>query len=192
MDTKSPDMVEMYDRALSRTEKIVADTRPEQFGDPTPCDEWNVEALLDHIIGGLLTFGADPAGETNDAMNRRGNVGDDHVESFRNAAEGARKTFRSPGILDTTLKMPWGDTPAQVALGLAVADASVHGWDLAKATGQDAGIDEDIAEVLYAMVGQMMEPNGKMPRMTAFKDPVAVPGDASAADRFIAYMGRTP
>jgi uncharacterized protein (TIGR03086 family) len=185
-------MLEMYELALERTGKMVAGTSRDQFGDPTPCADWDVEILLSHIIGGCLTFAAGAEGRRVDAMSARHLTGQDHVTAYENAARAASAGFRAPGALERDFTLPWGDSPGSAALGLALADAAVHGWDLAKATGQEATIDDDIAEALYAMTTQMMEPKGRFPRMTAFKEPVEVADDATPSQRLLAYLGREP
>jgi uncharacterized protein (TIGR03086 family) len=185
-------MLEMYERALKRTGETVAGTTREQFADPTPCADWNVETLLDHIIGGCLTFAAGAEGRRVDAMNRPHLTGEDHVSAYENAARAALAGFRAPGALERDFTLPWGDSSGSAALGLALADAAVHGWDLAKATGREATIDDDIAETLYAMTTQMMEPKGRWPRMTAFNEPVEVGVDATSAQKLVAYLGRKP
>jgi uncharacterized protein (TIGR03086 family) len=186
------DMLEMYERALERTGKTVAGTSRDQFSDPTPCSDWDVETLLNHIIGGCLTFAAGAEGRRVDAMGEPRLTGQDHVTAYENAARAALAGFRTPGALERDFTLPWGDSPGSAALGLALADAAVHGWDLARATGQDATIDDDIAEALYAMTTQMMEPTGRFPRMTAFKEPIEVGDDATPAEKLLAYLGREP
>jgi uncharacterized protein (TIGR03086 family) len=185
-------MLEMYERALKRTGKTVAGTSREQFSDPTPCADWDVEMLLDHIIGGCLTFAAGAEGRRVDARNERHLTGQDHVGAYENAAHASLAGFRAPGALERDFTLPWGDSPGSAALGVALADAAVHGWDLAKATGQETTIDDDIAEALYAMTTQMMEPKGRFPRMTAFNEPVGVRDDATIAQKLLAYLGREP
>jgi uncharacterized protein (TIGR03086 family) len=186
------DMIEMYDRSLARTGTVVAGVDRERFSDPTPCDDWDVEKLLDHIIGGCLTFAGGGSGSPVDAMQERGFATKDHVTAYQEAAASALETFRAPGALEGTLTLPWGDTPGPAALGLALADAVVHGWDLAVATDQKAEIDEDVAEAVYEMTSSMMAPKGDFPRMTAFKDPIEVDDDAPAQVRMLAYLGRSP
>jgi uncharacterized protein (TIGR03086 family) len=184
------DMLEMYERALQRTAKIVAGTRVDQFGDPTPCDDWDVKKLLDHIIGGCLMFASGADGRRDDAIDGRHVRDGNHVDLYRHASRAALESFRAPGALERSFKLPWGDTPGSAALGLALTDAAVHGWDLAKATGQDAQIDDDIAEALYSMTTSMMAPKGRYPRGEAFQDPVEVSDGAPSAERLLAYLGR--
>lgn len=184
--------VEMYDRSLRHTRTIVAGTRREQFSHPTPCTDWDVQTLLNHIIGGCTTFAAGARGTSVNAMQGGSFTDGDYVDSFERAAAEAIQGFRSPGAMDRKFTLPWGETPAQVAPGLALADAVVHGWDLAVATGQRLQIDDDIAEALYQMTSSMMEPLGSFPRMTSFKDPVPIDAGAPPADRLLAYLGRDP
>ena len=117
---------------------------------------------------------------------------EEHVGTYQQAAKGALEAFRAPGAMERMFALPPGDTPGSVALGIALADVAVHGWDLAKATGQEASIDDDIAEVVYQMTTQMMAPKGRFPRLTAFNDPVEIGADAAPTDRLVAYLGRRP
>ena len=186
------ELIEMLSRAVGPTHQVVANIRKDQLEDPTPCAEWNVSAVLDHLIGGCITFAAGVRGEVSGAIGESGNLGEDHVESFRTASQETLDAVREPGALDKDVKFPWGDTPAPVALHLALADMTIHGWDLAKATGQDFQPEEDIAEAVYGFMSTAMEPSGQMPRGTAFGPPVEVGADASAVDRMLAYGGRQP
>jgi uncharacterized protein (TIGR03086 family) len=184
--------VEMYERALARTEEIVAGTRREQFGDPTPCGDWNVRDLLNHIIGGCISVAAGATGKRVGFSEGPDHVAQDHVAAYKRASTDALAAFRAPGALDRTFTLRTGDTPGSVALGLAVADAVVHGWDLAKATGQDGTFDDEVTGALYAMTTQMMAPKGPYPRGSSFGDPVEVADDAPLTDRLVAYLGRDP
>jgi uncharacterized protein (TIGR03086 family) len=182
----------MYERALDRTKAVVAGTRRDQLDDPTPCTDWDVHALLNHIIGGLVTFASGADGKAVPMSDGTDHVADDHVAAFERAATEALYAFKAPGALERDFTLPWGESPAMAALGLALADAVVHGWDLAQATGQDITIDDDAAEAIYGMTSGMMEPKGSYPRGDAFKDPVEVSDGAAPAARMLAYLGRTP
>jgi uncharacterized protein (TIGR03086 family) len=77
-------------------------------------------------------------------------------------------------------------------IGLMIAETTVHGSDLARATGQEIAIDDDIAEAVYRSTTGMMEPHGKFPRGTSFAPPVEVSDDAPIQDKMLAYLGRQP
>ena len=184
--------VAMYERALKRTRKVVAGTRRDQFDQPTPCPDWDVHALLNHIIGGCLSFAAGATGEARPMDDGTDHCAEDHAVAFDRAARAAIEVFSQPGILEREFVQSWGKTPGSAVLGLAIADAAVHGWDLATATGQEADIDDDIAEAIYGMTTSMMEPMGDFPRGDSFGPPIDVPDDAPPAHKALTYLGRTP
>lgn len=182
--------VDMYERVLSRTEDVVARVGPYQLAGATGCADWDVRTLLNHIVGGCAAFAAGAHGEPVDLDAEH--LGDDHVAAYRKAAADAVAAFREPGALDRTFTMPWGEMPGRAALGTALAEAAVHGWDLARAAGQPSSLDGDVAEAVHAMTTSMMQPLGRYPRGGAFADPVEVPDDAPVTDRMLAYLGRRP
>jgi uncharacterized protein (TIGR03086 family) len=183
------DMLSSYTEAVRRNHDRVAAVDPARLGDPTPCTDWDVRALIGHLIGGYQMFAVGlghPAPP--------GTTPDDTAGVHRATGEAAIVAFAAPGALDRTVTLPVGDVPGHVALALALTDAVVHGWDLATATGQDTTIDDEIAAVLLAgaeqMVGpQMRQPDGAMP---VFAPVVPVGPDRPAADQLIAFLGRTP
>ena len=182
----------MYGRALERTREVVAGTRADQLGDQTPCTDWNVHALLNHIIGGCLSVAAGAKGEKEQMSEDIDRVQGDHLAAYDRAAQAALEAFKQEGALEKSFTMPWGETPGAAALSLAIADATVHGWDLARATGQNMDIDDDIAEAVYEATSSMMQPKGNYPRGDSFAEPVDVGDDAPPPDRMLAYLGRTP
>jgi uncharacterized protein (TIGR03086 family) len=184
--------VDMYERALKRTGEVVAGTRPDQLKDPTPCTDWTVRELLNHLIGGCVSWAQGAAGKVEDPSASIDRVGDDHVASYERAARDVIEAFRSPGAMERNFTMPWGESPGSMNLGVAIADATVHGWDLAQATGQDITIDDDVAEAAYQMTSNMMEPKGSFPRGDAFAEPIEVADDAPPRVRMLAYLGRRP
>lgn len=191
MSTDTERLFEMYERQIPTTEAVVANISKDQLELPTPCAEWNVEHVLDHLIGGCMTMAAAARGEKSSAIEESGNIGEDHVTAFREAARSTVESYRAADP-DAPFEFPWGQTPPDVALNLALTDMTVHGWDLAKATDQDFEPDENIAEALYGFVTNMMVPKGQMPRGGNFGEPIDVPDDASAKDRLVAYLGRQP
>lgn len=182
----------MYERALDRTRAVVAGTRRDQLADPTPCTDWDVRTLLNHIIGGCITMAEGAEGRPVPMSGPEDHSAEDHVAAFDRAARAALKAFQSPGALEREFTLPWGSSPGSAALGLALADAVVHGWDLAQATDQEIVIDDDIADAVYGMTSSMMQPNGPYPRGDSFAPPVDVPDDAAPAEKLLAYLGRVP
>jgi uncharacterized protein (TIGR03086 family) len=183
--------VEMYERALERTGGVVGNIRPKSFGDPTPCTDWDVRTLLNHTIGGCTSFAAGAGGNAV-PMDGEDFTQKDHVAAYEGAAKSSLEAFQAPDAMESTFVMPWGETPGALAFYLALADATVHGWDLAQATGQNYPIDADIAEYLHQMTTSMLAPEGEYPRGEMFREPVDVAPDASPGEILLAYMGRRP
>ncbi|HEV2755512.1 MAG TPA: TIGR03086 family metal-binding protein [Actinomycetota bacterium] len=183
--------VAMFERAVQATGKIVAGTSKEDMEKSTPCTEWNVRDLLNHLIGSFETVAAAAGAEITNAASTDFTA-TDHVAAYEGAAAKSVKALAAPGALERTYPMPWGDTPGEVLLGLMIADTVVHGWDLAKGTGQDATVDPEMAEAVYGMTSKMMQPLGSFPREPAFGPPVEVPDDAPVGAKMLAYLGRKP
>jgi uncharacterized protein (TIGR03086 family) len=191
------DVLSSYADAVRRNHERVDAVHTGQLGDPTPCTDWDVQALIGHITGGYRMFAAAlghplPPGPT--PANTAGTDPAELAGLHRAAGEAAIAAFGTPDALERTVSLPIGDVPGHMALGLALTDAVVHGWDLGTATGQDATIDEGLAAVLLAgaeqSIGpQMRQPDGAMP---AFAPPVAIAAQQPAAERLIAFLGREP
>lgn len=184
--------VEMFERSLASTGRIVAGITKEQLENPTPCSEWSVRDALNHLINQTMVFGSGLDEDAPPDVDGVDSTEGDYVAAFDEVARKALDTFRTPGALEKTFKTPWGETPGAAVLGLALGDSAIHGWDLAKGTGQDPTIDDDIAEALYGMVTSMMQPKGSYPREGAFGPPIEVPDDASPQERLLSYVGRRP
>jgi len=93
--------------------------------------------------------------------------------------------WRRPGALQRVVALPIGEVPAEVALGMALTDAVVHGWDLAAATGQDSTIDDRVAGPLLAaaqaaITDELRQPAGAR---AVFAQPVPIDPDSPAGER---------
>jgi uncharacterized protein (TIGR03086 family) len=176
--------VAMFDRVVQATGGVVGEISSADFGGATPCADWTVRDLLNHLIG-QYDMVAGRAAEDD-------YTSEDHAPAYYAASVRARDAFAAPGAMEKNFAMPWGETPGGALLGLVIADTVVHGWDLARATGQELAVDDDVAEAVYGMTSGMMEPKGDFPRGTAFAPPVEVPDDAPVRSKMLAYLGRRP
>jgi uncharacterized protein (TIGR03086 family) len=168
--------------------EVLTKVRPEQMSLPTPDDEWDVRALINHIVLGNI-WAAEHV-KTGGAPRPSGDViGDrDPVEVYTSSADAMMASFEEPGALGRMVTMPFGEMPVAGLAGFRFVDLMVHAWDLAKATGQDTNLAPDLCEAALAMSRQRMVgmDRANMP----FKDEVPVPADAPAADRFAGFLGR--
>lgn len=184
----------MYRDALERTGKIVAGVRPEQYGGSTPCTEWDVRTLTEHIVGANFMFAGAIRGQDvahdHDAPASADILGDDAGAAYDTGTREVLAAWGEPGAMERTVQLPIGPVPAPVAQCIHLLDLVVHGWDLAKATGQDTSIDEGTAEALLATFRESL--GKEEARAGVFKDQVPVPDDAPAGDRLVAFLGRQP
>jgi uncharacterized protein (TIGR03086 family) len=184
------DPVTLLAQAGERTAKLADQVGADQLGGTTPCTEWDVRALLNHLIGTNHMFAiAVPGGTVPDMGDELPDfAGDDPGQAYRESFEQALAAWQAPGALDGTVKLPFGELPAAFAIGLHFMDTVVHGWDLARGTGQDSTIEEDQATAVLGIVEQMFA-GGRNP---SFGPEVPVPADAPAAHRLLGALGRTP
>jgi uncharacterized protein (TIGR03086 family) len=186
--------VTAFEDASARMEKLVAGVSPDAFSAPTPCPDWDVRALLNHLVGTLREFearfsGQEP-GDRADLLADKGDLlGDDHVEAYREAAQAVFALIRPEGALDRKYPTPVGDLPGSLLAETAVLDLAVHGWDLAKATGQDTHIDEPLAD--HALVFAEGFITDQM-RASVYGPVVPIVDNAPAGDRLVAFLGRQP
>ena len=93
-------------------------------------------------------------------------------------------------MLDKEIEGPAGKMPARQFLHFPMMDMWVQSWDLAKATGQSPSYDGDISDYLLAFCQQAF--GQQRPPAEIIGPPVEAPGDASAIERLVAFLGRTP
>jgi uncharacterized protein (TIGR03086 family) len=148
---------------------------------PTPCDEWDVRTLMNHMLDTQHYFVGAARGEDVAPPSQVPPqlLSDDPVVDFERARAETLSTFAEPGVIEKT----------GPSLGIAFSDQLLHGWDLAKATAQDATMPEGLPEAAYAMIhGRFTDDQ----RKGVFKPEVVVDPDASAQDKLLAYTGRDP
>jgi uncharacterized protein (TIGR03086 family) len=164
-------------------------TRTDQLGDATPCDQWAVRDLLNHLVGGGHMFAMCLRGESLPDEAPGDLIGDDHVGAFDAAIANFLAALDSTTDLGAPVTLPFATVPADVALRIAAADLLLHSWDLARATGQayapPAGLVESAAPFFQQFVQPEVREHG------FFGAEVSAPADASAFDRLVAFSGRS-
>jgi len=182
---------DQYRRALVRTGHIVAGVRPEQLADATPCRDWDVRLLLNHIIGGNHMFAEVARGGRVEASGEM----EDHTRpdpgtNYLASAESVLAAWSEPGVMERRCRMPFGDIPAPAAVSIHFLDVVVHGWDLARATGQDTSIDPDLAAEALDISHGFLSP--ELRQVGAFGPEIPASAEDPLHERLVAFMGRTP
>ena len=183
---------ETFSRASTATAGVLAGVDPKAMDGATPCASWNVQQLLNHVVGVPHLFAA--VGETGKPPEQ---MTDDFTQGdfagrYGEACDRVVQAFSAPGAMERTYTLPFGDVPAAVVLGIASTDTFVHGWDLARATGQPtADLDPELAEKLLENARRSVPESFRgQDGKAAFGPEVEPPPGAAPADRLAAFMGR--
>jgi uncharacterized protein (TIGR03086 family) len=183
----------LHRRAMAQTESLVAAVSPAQLSLPTPCAEFDVRALLSHIVGGLNRVAI--VGEGGDALARParadGVPGDGWLAAYRAAAARAQAAWTDDATLDALVVVPWGKIPGRFALAGYVQEILMHGWDLAKATGQPTEGDPELASWALAGAKRILPPESRGDDVP-FGPVVSIPSDSGPYAQLAAWLGRRP
>ncbi|MBV9664432.1 MAG: TIGR03086 family protein [Actinobacteria bacterium] len=173
------DLLGLYSQASdwARTKVEAAST---QLDAKTPCEQWDARTLLNHVLDTQRYFSetargreASPPGPNPPEL-----VGDDPVGAFDAARNETKAAFGEPGVIEKT----------GPSLGIAFSDLLIHGWDLAKASGEDATMPDGLAAAAYEIIhGKFSDDQ----RNGIFKPEIKVGDDASPQEKLLAYTGRT-
>jgi uncharacterized protein (TIGR03086 family) len=189
--TSDADTIALLEGALDQTAGLIATIDASQAGLATPCPGWDVRALVGHLAGqALRNFLVSVRGETTDWTAPAEEIGDDWAETFRERAAPLRAAWRAAD-LDRPVAGPGGEAPLRFRADHQITELAVHDWDLARATGQQAGLDPAVAEHALRWSRQMLRPEFRGPDK-AFGLEVPVPDDAPAYDRLAGWFGRDP
>jgi uncharacterized protein (TIGR03086 family) len=186
------EFLDTYRRSLTEFTDRVAHVGAEQWEGPTPCTDWDVRALVNHVVYEdrwtvPLVRGASLA-EVGDRF--EGDLLDgDPTGAVRDAAAEADQAFSEPGALERTVELSFGETPAREYGYQLLADHLVHAWDLAAAVGASRQFD---AEVVRAVAEWYADQEDAYRRSGSVAARVDVGPDASDQDRLIAAFGRDP
>lgn len=177
-------------RALDQTGRLITGTDQSRGGDPTPCADFDVAALVGHQLAVVRRIGAVVRGEPFDSVPQL-------IESTDWAADWesgrtATDTALADADLSRQVTLPWGEAPIAAALGTYLSELATHAWDLAAATGRVADLDPAIAEAALPVAKQAIPAQIRHLPTTPFDPVVEVADDASAYDRLAGWNGRDP
>ena len=180
---------EALEQAIASTRAVLAKVSKEQLADDTPCANWKVSNLINHIVGGQYFFeacvrGNPPSGDETDFS------ATDFVSAFDDGAQRSLAAFREKGAMERILKLPFGELPGAAFVGIAATDTFTHGWDLAKATGQPTALNDQLAAQLLAGAKQFIQPALRNETGHPFAKEQPAPAGASNADQLAAFLGR--
>ncbi len=179
--------------ALSQTfdhaTKVVSGVRPDQLDGPTPCREWNVRTLVSHTVAVVANIGRGARGEELLADINTFPLQADLGAQFRTEADRTLAAWTARG-LEGEVNIGAGPMPPQAGIGINLLDTATHSWDIARATGQDADLPDELAATVLAVCEGIVTDDIRA--FAGFDPAVPVAGDASATDKLVAFLGRRP
>lgn len=160
-----------------------------QMNDPTPCSEFTVHGVLDHMMAGGTTFSSSFRGEEPPEATPSGVYGWVPAAEFREVMDGLLDAVKSPGAMERQLTTPMGEMPGETLARLVAFDGLMHGWDLASSTGQRFDVPPAVIRAVDEFARQALTP--EMRDGDTFKDETSAPDDASQLEHLVAFSGRS-
>ena len=185
-------ILEHHAAAVAEFTHRVHSIQQDQWHNPTPCAEWDVRTLVNHLVGEQLwvvpLMNGSTVADVGTALD--GDLlGIDPVSSWDSAATAATQALHAPGAMGRTVHLSFGDFPGSVYTWQLISDLTVHAWDLARGISADASLDPELA----AAVMESLAPD--LPTYVGFgvfAEPTPVPDNADVVTRLIALTGRRP
>jgi len=196
-----------FEKAVALATAVIGRVGPQQLDNPTPCPEFEVRALLAHLVSVLRRVAALGRGDDPFSPHVLAPVeGDRHYPTWLAAARDVDVAWTDDRVLAHTMRLPWAELSGAAMLVSYVNEVTVHTWDLAMATGQRPAWDPQVVSLAFDGIRFMPGQNRSAmfdgmkaampPELQAFADPfadaVAVPDDAPLIDRLVAWNGRRP
>jgi uncharacterized protein (TIGR03086 family) len=184
------EMHELHRRAGEILKDVVSRVRPEHLGRATPCEEWDVRALLHHIAWSNLWVVPLVHGQSlaEAGSGLEGDVlGDDPVGATRRSIDQASDAYAEPGTMDAPVELSRGTAPGREYCGERMNDLTVHAWDLARGIGENVELDPECMEAsieVHRPLEPFLRPAGEL------GPDVEVPDGADAQTRYLAFFGR--
>ncbi len=181
---------ELFERAVEGYDRRVHAVAADQWDAPTPCTDWDVRALVNHLVVEQLWVPETVNGATMEEVGDRfdgDQLGDDPVAAWERAATASLATVAERGALERTVHLSRGEAPAHEYIAEMTMDATAHTWDLARGIGADDRLDSDLVAFSILLLLPMKD---ELSKSGMFAEPVDVPEDADPQTKLLAMIGR--
>jgi uncharacterized protein (TIGR03086 family) len=190
-------IADRYRRHADAFERKVVAVRPEQWSNQSPCAAWDARGVVEHVVvmHGVMLRPVDRA------PGPAPSVQDDRVGAFTAARADVEAVLGDPALAGRECDTPNGRMTVEQQIDEVISDDLVlHGWDLARATGQDDAMDPEDVERLWtnttAIPAALMEkyrtPGAFGPGVEVYGPEVKVAAEAPLQDRLLGLIGRDP
>jgi uncharacterized protein (TIGR03086 family) len=188
--TEMNELLVLFRRAADGFGRSVHLVGTSQWHDPTPCTDWDVRTLVNHVTVEQLWVPPLVQGSTvadiGDGLDGD-RLGDDPVAAWDAAVASSSLAFGAPGALDATVSLSGGERPTSEYCWEMTTDALIHSWDLARGIGADETLDAELVDLVYERTLPIAE---HLQETGLFAPPVPVPDDAPLPVKLLALFGR--
>jgi len=184
------ELIVLFRRAADGFGRHVHAVAAGQWHDPTPCTDWDVRQLVNHVAVEQLWVPPLAGGSTVADLGDRfdgDQLGADPVSAWDEAVMASAAAFGAPGALDGTVSLSSGERPMSEYCWEMTTDALIHAWDLARGIGADETLDPELVEVIYERTLPFAE---HLQETGLFAPPVPVPDDSPLQTKLLAIFGR--
>jgi len=176
---------------------LIAQVPDDLLDEPTPCPAYTLGDLVDHVSGLALAFTAAARkapvpGAPERASGDASRLGTDWRNRLARELDALAEAWRDPAAWTGATRAGGIDLPGEVAGLVALDEVVVHGWDVARASGQPYAVDGDLLEVVHGFLAPLAQPGQESMRDDIFGPAITVPADAPLLDRVIGLTGRDP
>lgn len=186
------ELIDAFDTAFDEWDRIVHEADARHWDAPTGCSDWNVRELLNHLIAEHLWAPHLLGGATVQEVGSRFDgdlTDDDPVAAWEQAGAASRPAFHRPGALDGQVNVTGGQIPAALYCWQMTTDLAVHSWDLARGTGSEWHIPDELGAALHERAEPQID---DWQGAGLFAPPQNPPPNAGPPERLLSLLGRTP
>jgi uncharacterized protein (TIGR03086 family) len=183
--------------AAQRMADLIHGVPDARFDDPTPCPDYTLGDLVEHVGGLTVAFTGAARKDTGDATSQSpsgdaSRLGDDWRTQIPRDLAALAEAWRDPQAWTGRTQAGGVELPGEVAGLVALDELVIHGWDVARASGQSYEVDQPSLEAVHGFVAQFAAPEQAAIREGLFGPVVEVSDDAPLLDRVIGLTGRDP
>ena len=185
-------LAEAHARALDDARPRVAGIRGDGWSRDSVCQGWDVRTLVNHLVSGNFWVPELVGGKTIEEVGDRldGDVlGADPLAAYDESAKVAAAAFREDGAMERPVAVSYGPVPGEVYCGHRFIDVLIHGWDIAKSTGQDTTLLPELVEACWEVVEPQLD---MLAGSGAFGSEHDIPDGADRQTQLLAALGRKP
>jgi len=174
------DELSSAEAALAVAQRVLRGVGKSDLGSPTPCEDFTVDALLDHLFGSIASIGKALGVTVPDQSAATPEV------RIADAAQATLEAFRARGT-EGTVDMGFAELPATIVANILNLELLVHAWDFARATGQELSVSPVLSDYVLGLARNTISPQM---RGKSFAEETLVDESAASLERLVAFTGR--